>query len=646
MTQPADMSEPAGTTPPAGDAWHPGLQSDIPQALWPLVTLYRSENATVSYTVARELADLTGLKVLELVAIRPERLVVHALLVRVTADLSVPDGPDYEVLGINLRGMADTIYRSHMQPEMASIVALFESEKDKAASYIAEQLADKAYWRSSGQSSGHYARQSSDRSPPVVADKQTESSGPAPKPSLLRRLFGKTALVAQTQTQIQSQTPSPAVSQEETVELTAIRQWKALLPECDDPLRHACLKALIKTVDAVVAHRGRLIPDAALIRNIIVNQVTNTHGADVIEAFIEPIWQRAIDAEGYRRLPAQDKPVIMNVKGASASGKSTIRPQQRQLAGKLGIPWEDFALISPDYWRKYLLEYESLGEDYKYGAMLTGRELEIIDRKLDRYMAGKAASGTVSHLLIDRFRFDSFNVSIDKADDSRLLSRFGDRVFLFFMVTHPSETVARAWERGRKTGRYKAVDDLLYHNVEAFTGMPSLFLSWVDSKDKEIHFEFLDNDVAKGQLPHTAAFGWNNSLTILDPGLPVNIDRYRRVNIAAQKADEVLQSTTGNAADDTPFIVRCAQRVPHIVFADQDTAQPYATVIDGKLAWWDYDYIQGRPDTEDLLSTLAALGYPDTRCTASPDATPISIDVEKEKSVTVGSWCETETAGV
>mgnify|MGYP007000063532 len=76
--------------------------------------------------------------------------------------------------------------------------------------------------------------------------------------------------------------------------------------------------------------------------------------------------------------------------GASAAGKSTIRPQQRLLAERMGVPWEDFALISPDYWRKYLLDYDSLGVDYKYAAMLTGRELEFVDKKLDRYMAQKA----------------------------------------------------------------------------------------------------------------------------------------------------------------------------------------------------------------------------------------------------------------
>ena len=96
--------------------------------------------------------------------------------------------------------------------------------------------------------------------------------------------------------------------------------------------------------------------------------------------------------------------------------------------------WKDFALISPDYWRKFLLDYNSLGADYKYGEKLTAFELEIIDKKLDLYMERKALAGEMPHLLIDRFRFDSFIVGGDGNYTSRLLTRFGQKVFLFFNI--------------------------------------------------------------------------------------------------------------------------------------------------------------------------------------------------------------------
>ena len=52
--------------------------------------------------------------------------------------------------------------------------------------------------------------------------------------------------------------------------------------------------------------------------------------------------------------------------------------------------------------------------------------------------------------------------------------------------------------------------------------------------DKDIYFEFLDNDVPLGKLPKTIAFGRNGSMTVLDPIALSNIDRFKEVNIAAK----------------------------------------------------------------------------------------------------------------
>lgn len=599
------------------DAWHPGLESDIPTRLWPLVTLFREENALISHGEALELADLTGLKVLELYSLRPERLLIHALLVRVTAELCMQDGPSYEELGVNLRGMVATMHQQYMLPHLPEITAAHEAVRIKSHKFVTEQLTLKF------------------QSSPIDQTNKTKD------PSFLKRWFSRTSI------------PDEPPESLDSIEMTVIEQWRQQLENGlgdastsnasvagheDDALHRACLSALIKTVGAITGHRGRMLPDYSLVARIVVNQVCNTHGHDVIDQSISELWTNAVAAEGYRQLPVQSKPVIMNVKGASASGKSTIRPQQRMLSEKLGIPWEDFALISPDYWRKYLLDYASLDDDYKFGAMLTGRELEIIDKKLDRYMAGKASAGTMSHLLIDRFRFDSFVVDVDGKIDSKLLTRFGDQVYLFFMVTHPEETVSRAFERGKQTGRYKAVDDLLHHNVEAFTGMPSLFLSWIKSTNKRIHFEFLDNDVPLGELPRTVAFGWNETLVILDVQLLLNVDRYKKVNIAATEPAEIFTKADLEAKANTHFIVQCAKTVNTIIFADQQTAERYATLTAGELDWWDADYIEQHASTEGLLEVLEALGYTGKASPAAVAESNSLIDVEQERRITIGRW--------
>ena len=124
--------------------------------------------------------------------------------------------------------------------------------------------------------------------------------------------------------------------------------------------------------------------------SLATDMACNTHGSDLIGQCIDPILRQAAREEGYKLLPRQERPIVINTKGPSASGKSTLRPLQKRLAGDLGVRWSDFALISPDIWRKQLLDYASLGAAYKYAGAFTSEEVQIIDQKLDRYMAAQA----------------------------------------------------------------------------------------------------------------------------------------------------------------------------------------------------------------------------------------------------------------
>src|SRR5262249_19725861 len=173
------------------------------------------------------------------------------------------------------------------------------------------------------------------------------------------------------------------------------------------------------------------------------------------------------------------------------------------------------------------------------------------------YMARKAEHGDISHLLIDRFRFDSFAPDSNEAG-SNLLTRFGQIVYLFFLVTPPDALVDRAWLRGLDVGRYKAVDDTLAHSVEAYAGMPELFFTWIRRSDKRVHFEFLDNTVARGEAPRTAAFGWNDTLNVLDVECLLDVERFPKIDIDA-KSPAALYPDGGalDAARNNGFLLRC-----------------------------------------------------------------------------------------
>lgn len=561
------------------------MDSEIPSRLLPLVTLYRPENSEIDCAAAKEAAEFCGLKPHEMVAFKVSRLVVHELLIRVTADLFVPDGPSYEQLGLNLRRMAGQILSKHIQPEMDTLEQKFAALKRDVREKIGAILDRDIYNREAGPSAEE-------------------------KVGFFAKLLGRKA----------------AVSTTEQPEILALADWKAAIATCKDPLEAACLKSLLTVVGGMVGQRGRLFADKDMICRFAGNMVCNSYGSERVGEWIEPMIAKAVEAEGYRFLPHQESPFFMNVKGASAAGKSTIRPLQRRLAEKLHIAWQDFALISPDYWRKFLLDYDSLGDDFKYAAMLTGQELEIIDKKLDRYMGEKAAEGKMPHLLIDRFRFDSFTPSSDQQAESTLLSRFGDTVYLFFIITPPGETVERAWKRGLETGRFKAVDDLLYHNIEAYTGLPQLFFSWVTTKQQKIHFEFLDNSVPHGELPRTVAFGWNDKITILDVDFMRNINRYQNVDINARRPEDVLLETQDNGGD---FVADCIEIIPNVTIADGQTLQVLGQTVDGH---WTYR------KTGVLDKTVRATAADSDAVKADRQEAAEPVDFAEEKKFTVGAW--------
>jgi hypothetical protein len=395
--------------------------------------------------------------------------------------------------------------------------------------------------------------------------------------------------------------------------------------------------SLAHVLGAIRTRHGRVLGECELLTALVAGRCANILGSERLGELIEPAVKQAVRGEGYRWLPAQAEPVIMNTKGASASGKSSQRQRQRALAARIGADWSDFALISPDIFRKYLLDYESLGPHYKYAGMLTGEELHIIDQKLDRYMAQKARRGRMSHLLIDRFRFDSFAPQSAERG-SNLLTRFGSEVFLFFMVTAPHLTVERAWERGLRVGRFKSVDDLLYHNVEAFRGMPELFFTWALNDSKQVHYEFLDNDVARGETPRSIAFGANGTLRILQVSGLLNVERYRKINIDATSPAEVYPDPAQMAAErNLDFFRQCVARLAMVEFVEPSSGRIYLRVEHGQLVGSAPEVLQaalsGEHDGPALSAALAILGDPH-----APNLQILNECVEQTAQHTLGAW--------
>ncbi len=581
--------------------WNPGLSSTLPAAARRLSTVHRPENVETGLDLALERAAFTGLEPEDLVAFRPERLAVHELLIRVTGDFSVPDGQRYADLGINFRNVVDTILEKDLQPTMNRIVDGFEVLKRDMRTEIEAELERLRA--------------------PAAPREETDSGGWLRWLGLAKK---------------KSAPARPGPSREEQ-EAVVVAGWREEAVSNSDPRRRRLCRALAQVVGAVAIKHGRVPSDVSTLADITADCVLNDHGSAVIGEMIEPLIRRAVEREGYRLLPTQAEPVVMNVKGASAAGKSTLRPLQRRLAERIGVDWADFALISPDIWRKHLLDYDSLGEFWRYAGTLTGHELRIVDQKLDRYMAEKARRGAIPHLLIDRFRFDSFAETEGGEQGARLLTRFGSTIYMFFVITPPEATVERAWKRGLEFGRFKAVDDLLHHNVEAFTGMPDLFFTWALRPDKRVHYEFLDNSVPEGQRPRTIAFGWNGDMTLFDLKGFIDVDRYKRIDIDAKAPNEVYPAAETMApAENTGFLKRCAREIARITLADRTTGRIIARFEDGKLVWIDREAFQDAVKDPDMAAGMAALASEDAIVKAATTGAPAFLDADE--TPTLGAY--------
>jgi hypothetical protein len=584
--------------------WNPGIRSELTRELLALSTIFRPENVFHDLTRAMELRDVTGLPLEALAIFRPERLTLHELLVRVTADYEIPDPEDASVgsLGLNLRRIAQTLAERAVEPKRSEIDELYRQTRSDLEAFIRSELSS-AFSRSSP-------------SPPAEQGKASGGMW-----SWFRGSAGKQA--------------PPVVESDRDRDERIVHEWAVRAHASDVALKRAAYRSLARVASAVRLQHGRIIGENTFLASLATDLACNDYGAEVISRFLEPSIHEVARQQGFRELPHQAKPVTMLTKGASASGKSTMRPLQRKLALKLGIQWNDFALISPDTWRRALLDFGSLGPLYKYAGMLTSHEVTIIDRKLDTHLIRKGDKQQTSHLMIDRFRFDSF--ALDSDESKHLPSRFGNLLCYSLMVTPPQETVERSWQRGLELGRFKAVDDLLAHNVEAFTGMQNILFGRALDPNVPVHYEFLDNSVPRGDVPLTAAFGWSGEMNILDVKCILNLERYRKININAKGPEEVYPDKAAMAAENnTEFLSRCIRKFPVVNIADRETGRIQVRFEAGQLKWADPDALAEATRDEEVKAALRGVAPDILDGAACSGAGPEFLDPGRYH--TIGRW--------
>ena len=527
-------------------AWNPGIESEIPMAYRELETIYDPANVFTTINQVNELATETGLIPEELISFRPHRLVLHELIVRITADIVVLEGETEEDLGINFRNIARKIFSKTIIPRLMQIEHGFDTMRTRIEDLTTQELEAALLQKS-----------------PVKST----------RPSFWSSLLGSKS----------SPTPPPRSRQEREFEL--INSYKQSGLNADDELSAAVYRSLYRVLGSIATSRGFIGNDPEYLKGICVSHACNYLGSREIGRKVGILVDEAITAEGYQRIADAEIPILISLKGASAAGKSSLRPMLSEMMTELGFEEHGYGTISPDIWRRMLLDYDALGESYKYAGRFTSHEINIIDTKLDHYIRAKAEHRhSIPHLMVDRFRFDSFASEKITRVLHKTYVRYIDTMYMYFLVTPPEATVERGWERGLVRGRYKAVEDFLGHCIEAYAGMPKLLFKWLASEKPRYFFEFLDNSVAKGTYPELIARGTQGKMQIYRPRSIIDIERFQRINVLATGPDQVAATAEQQAvANNLGFLRQCITKFKLIEFIDEKTEACFLTIRSGSF---------------------------------------------------------------
>ena len=553
-------------------AWNPGIETEIPDQYRLLETIYDSKNVSSSIDEINALAQETGLSPEELVVFRPNRLALHELIVRVTADIVVLESEHEEDLGIRFRSIANKIMDAYLVPHLPEFDLTFQALYQNARSMVDKELSESLF---------------------TALPASTKS-----KPSILSRFFAAP-----------KKQPRNLESTQER-QLRVISSFKDKGLNTDDPFESAVYRSLYRVLGSIVSTRGYLGKDQEMLIELITTHICSRYGSRLIGKQVDVWVKQAVKDEGYSLIPDAQKPILISLKGSSAAGKSSLRPMLRQMMYQLGIEEDGYGTISPDIWRRLLLDYDSLGEAYKYAGRLTSYEVIIIDAKLDHYIRSKAQHRkSTPHLVVDRFRFDSFASEKITRILHKTYARYVDTMYMYFVVTPPEDTVERGWERGLVRGRYKSVEDFLGHCIEAYAGMPKLLFKWLANKRPKFIFEFLDNSVAHGHYPTMIARGTQAHMDIFDPIAFINIERYQKINVMARSLDAVYpEPSVLEVAKNIGFLQQCIRKIEHIRFLDLASDRTYVTATDGKFQVTDVELLATKlldPDLSSIFLQLA-----------------------------------------
>src|SRR5260370_19080645 len=238
------------------EPWNPGIESTLASEFVPLATVFSSANVSSSVIELKEMNSFCGLALERLSNFKRARLGLHEVLIRVMADLSVPDGEKYEDLGINFRQMTATIMGKYIAPELTAITSLFEQLKHEAADFL-------------------------DRAQGATASDIGRQEFPKSNPNRWSRFF----LPSRNKVPTRAVTRSP-----EHAAVVRIDVWRKKAQPTAHALERTSYQALVTTPEAILAVHGQLTNNRRPIACHALRLVCNDYGSFAVGEYLAPFF--------------------------------------------------------------------------------------------------------------------------------------------------------------------------------------------------------------------------------------------------------------------------------------------------------------------------------------------------------------------
>jgi hypothetical protein len=114
--------------------------------------------------------------------------------------------------------------------------------------------------------------------------------------------------------------------------------------------------------------------------------------------------------------------------------------------------------------------------------------------------------------------------------------------------------------------------------------------------------------VRLGERPRTVAFGDNDTLNLLDVPSVLNIERFRRVNVAATSPEQLYADRSRLAPEhNTGFLQRCVERFREVNFAEQASGRIYLYMQAGKAVAMDREGLDRAAADADTRAGVCAV---------------------------------------